>query len=81
MGKTDLNDNVKLYWGQEQKPLQPSTNLSLKLKTEAQPKELLSSERKTIIPYLASTSTASTFVDPLGSFFAPVSFLKAQYFL
>lgn len=79
--KTDLNDNVKLFWGQEQKPPQPSINLSLMLKAEALPKEMLSSERKINIPCLASTSTASTFMGPLGPFFAPVSFLKAQYFL
>lgn len=36
--KTVLNDNAKLCWGQEQKLLQPSINLSLKLKAEAQPK-------------------------------------------
>lgn len=78
VGKTDLNDNIKLCWEQEQKLLQPSNNLSSKLKADAQPEELLSSERKTNIPYLASTSTASTFT---GSFLHPYVFSQGTVFL
>lgn len=76
VGKTDLNDNVKLGWGQEQKPLQANINLTWKLKAETQSKEQLPSERKANIPYLASASTASTFLGPLGPSFAPVSFSR-----
>lgn len=79
--KTALNDNAKLCWGQEQKPLQLSINLSLKLKAEAQPKEPLFSESRLTPPHLAPASPASCHTAPVtlgkphgpsGSFVLPL---------
>lgn len=61
--------------------MQPSINLSLKLKVEAQSKESLSSEMKANTPTWLQPAQHHTAPTTLGDPRAPVSFLKAQYFI